>query len=237
MAPQILIKQEVRSVKECSPSPSITSSVESAGGKRKLDCDDGVDREKRRKLMNRVAAQQSRDRKRQYVDDLEKEIKKLRNENTTLKTDNQKLRSQNDELKIENEILKTGSVKAESCPTVTSSDASIVPEAVDSSPMAFESAALISGPLQQEQVMRMLINWLMHCVWIMQLTSTRRISSQSSRTFGQTLMERLKLLRSQIKLSCSASKDLREPWWGPHQQSWNPSKISCSADQTVPLCS
>lgn len=70
---------------------------------------------------------------------------------------------------------------------------------VSSSTMTLESAALISGPQQQEQVMKKLISWLMHYLWIQQLTSTHQISSQSSKKYGKTLVESLIHLRHQIK--------------------------------------
>lgn len=73
------------------------------------------EKQARRKLKNRIAAQSARDRKRHEADqnmknmeELENEVLRLREENKTLRADNQTLRAENANLRQENMTLRQG---------------------------------------------------------------------------------------------------------------------------------
>jgi len=99
----------------------------------------------RRKLKNRMAAQSARDRKKVKMQDLEEEVillekqrNALLNQNESLKQKNSFLENQNKELKQRLSILETPIKVENNCSNDWSE--------------TFESAALISGPQQKEQV-------------------------------------------------------------------------------------
>jgi FtsZ-binding cell division protein ZapB len=71
------------------------------------------EKQARRKLKNRIAAQSARDRKRietemqcKSLDNLQAEVERLRNENISLRSDNQLLRDDNAKLRNENNQLR-----------------------------------------------------------------------------------------------------------------------------------
>lgn len=71
------------------------------------------EKQARRKLKNRIAAQSARDRKRietemqcKSLDDLKAEVERLRAENISLRTDNTTLRTENNQLRSENNDLR-----------------------------------------------------------------------------------------------------------------------------------
>jgi len=208
---------------ESSPAPSNSSQM-SVQGKRKSseEPDLGPDKEKKRKLMNRVAAQQSRDRKRLYLDNLEKEIKKLKSENAALKATNLFVEEEKERLKKENLTLKsqTMCIKEEASASVAEISSSVTPE----------SAAFTNGPQQQEQVTLALILCLMQFLHILPVRSSPSHSSQMnslvfSKRFGKISVE--ELIRRHLRRQRRSSQRCQK-WWGPQQQSWNPSKNSCS---------
>jgi len=215
---------------ESSPTPSTSSqtSSSSAGrGKRKSPEEEtGSDREKKRKLMNRVAAQQSRDRKRLYMDNLEKEIKKLKTENATLKSTNLTIQEEKERLATENAILKnqTMAVKVEDSQSVNEISSSVT----------IEPAEFINEfPLQKGQVTLGLVLWLMHFLNILSPTNSQMSSLVSSKKFGRISVENL-IQRHLQTSQRAATKKLLGKWWGPHQQSWSPSKNSFNLSQNLP---
>lgn len=98
------------------------------------------EKQNRRKLRNRIAAQAARDRKKMFMEDLMDRVARLEKENKKLATENAHLRSETRELHSENRKLKV--------------EMSEVKKQLKSAevPTTFESAALISVPLQQVQV-------------------------------------------------------------------------------------
>ncbi|OQV21700.1 hypothetical protein BV898_04279 [Hypsibius exemplaris] len=241
MVPSLAVrKKEVVVVRaafthEPSPSPSLSSLASSTSGrangngKRKSPEDDqenGSDRDKKRKLMNRVAAQQSRDRKRLYMDNLEKEIKKLKAENALLKSTNLTIQEEKDRLLSENVVLKTQTVLE-----IKHEEPQSVPEI--SSSVTFESAAFISAPLQKDQVTMGLVFWLMQFLQILNPNS-QMSSSVSSKRFGKISVEALIQRHLQSSQRCGTRR-LLEKWLDPVHQTWNPSKISFSSEQSLSL--
>ncbi|KAJ6645981.1 X-box-binding protein 1, partial [Pseudolycoriella hygida] len=91
------------------PLPSVESSIDEfmlRGKKRRLDHLTWEEKFQRKKLKNRVAAQTSRDRKKAKMDDMERTIKEITDENKSLKETCNLLQSEKDELTARNEELE-----------------------------------------------------------------------------------------------------------------------------------
>merc|ERR1711963_615154 len=101
----------------------------------------------RRKLKNRVAAQNARDKKRVKMEGMEAELKRLKNHAKALETKNAELVSENQRLVAENDALRFNPV------AVPNGREASGPLVVRQPP---ESAVLTSVPQQQEQGCRLL---------------------------------------------------------------------------------
>jgi len=101
----------------------------------------------RRKLKNRVAAQNARDKKRVKMEGMEAELKRLKNHAKALETKNAELVSENQRLVAENDALRINPV------AVPNGQEASGPLVVRQPP---ESAVLTSVPQQQEQGCRLL---------------------------------------------------------------------------------
>jgi len=236
MVASLAVRRKVKEehfIHEASPTPSSSSHMSSSSsmggrGKRKTTEEEtGSDREKKRKLMNRVAAQQSRDRKRMYMDNLEKEIKKLKTENAVLKSTNLTIQEEKERLASENAALKsmTVPVKLEEAQSVNEISSSVT----------IEPAEFINEfPLQKGQVTLGLVFWLMHFLSILSPTTSQMSSLVCSKKFGRISVE--DLIQRHLHTSQRAeTRKLLGKWWGPHQQSWSPSKNSFSLNAGLVL--
>jgi hypothetical protein len=102
----------------------------------------------RRKLKNRMAAQSARDRKKVKMQDLEEEVALIAKERNALLNENSALRLKNSALERENkELMRRISVLSQK----SSIEVQEVSESCGWSD-SFESAELIYGPQQKEQV-------------------------------------------------------------------------------------
>jgi X box-binding protein 1 len=101
----------------------------------------------RRKLKNRMAAQSARDRKKVKMQDLEQEVTILTKQRNVLLNQNQSLKQRNTSLEQQNKELLQRISLLEQKPSMKMEN-----NCSDDWCETFESAVLISGPQQKEQV-------------------------------------------------------------------------------------
>jgi len=204
------------------------------------------ERQMRRKLKNRVAAQDARDRKKARMDELEELIAQLENENQKLRSENLSLNSRQESLSSENDNLRTRlnlptpvapmkapatPMKSPTAPINTASapplsshivapgQSLLVKQEVRSN---FESAALNFVSLQKEPACALQIST--HCLaWMM---TASLICCLASCDKSKTAVSQLRTSPQLTAFSAlkPAQHSLPPSWWGPQQQSWNPSK-------------
>lgn len=219
------IAVKIESTHESSPAPSDIS-TSSIIGKRKAShqiCPD-MDKEKKRKLMNRVAAQQSRDRKRQHMEFLESELKRLKTENEKLKTENLTILEEKNRLEQENNQIKKH--------TVVKTENIVSQDSVSST---FEPAEFINDLLPQGQVDRTrLLQTLLICLAQFLQLKTNQNCVTFSPSFENSVEERVMDVQLLQRVTDRCASIIRQQkHWGPHQQAWNPSKNSCYSQISI----
>lgn len=170
----------------------------------------------RRKLKNRVAAQTARDRKKQRMDELEILLSEVEAENKRLQAENNALRRRTGKLTVENSHLKEqlgGGVEENGL--VSESPESAVlkhPQPQEQ----IQTPVPITTPSPSKLIQMMLTLSLMCC--LVSWKSSPKASSKKRRAVPSKMMKRL---------SHPSGLVHRPPphllWWGPRQQSWNPS--------------
>ena len=173
-----------------------------------------------RKLKNRVAAQLARDRKREKMSDLEIQLEKICDENKRLQAENEALRKQTENLSTENSGLRQ---------KLEGSRGDQLAVSVKSETLSPESAALGFGSQQQDRTRQPHLT----------MTSTTCLSLLLTLSLTSLLCSKRSLIKlppSTTRLSAGRVAKLRKSrplqlcpgaapkWWGPQQQSWNPSK-------------
>lgn len=221
------------------PLPSLDSSVEeflSPGKKRRLDHLTWEEKFQRKKLKNRVAAQTSRDRKKAKMDDMERTIREIADENTTLKetcsllqSERDKLAGRNEELERQMEELKQRlNERSVGCGTTTNGSAESKPllQELDSQSIlrTINKSENTNGSVLWKIIALCLLyrtcsKTSMHPDW----KNLQKACSQMSSQTWQTIL--LETARQMPKQSAQQSECL-DQWWGPDQKSWNPPKIS-----------
>jgi len=162
----------------------------------------------RRKLKNRVAAQTARDRKKQRMDELEVLLAQVEADNKRLQAENDALRRRTGKLSAENSQLKEklGGV----------GEMAVVSESPES--------AVLKRPQQQEQIQTPLPSTTPSRLLQMMITLSLMCCLASSRSSPKASSKKR---RSVVRKRLSPSLPHRPPphltWWGPRQQSWNPS--------------
>ncbi|XP_072164032.1 uncharacterized protein [Diadema setosum] len=196
----------------------------------------------RRKLKNRVAAQTARDRKKAQMDGLENTAsllearnKQLQIENTLLRKENQSLADENAQLKrrLQGKTEETSVVVLDHGYCVDSTTSSSIHLSVKKEADAEPSEpAALSSPPQQELARRLLTLLSMMLTWSLTMsylacsassTKQPRVEPFASSRTPQGSWEQEQPLCLVTKKSKRASSGDQE-WWGPQQQSWNPSK-------------
>jgi len=185
----------------------------------------GEEKQLRRKLKNRMAAQSARDRKKHQMEELEELVLKLERQNASLVKENRNLR-----LTIATE--KSSQVQQ---PTLTK-------ELLESVQLPSSESAEFSPVLPQKErtaawVRRQLVMRLtsasrcITCFMALMLTSSLKSRMSSSKPL--TVQEKQLLLRlhsaNQSRTCCHKMMVPQQmhatSWWGPQQSTWNPAKI------------
>lgn len=258
--------QMVRTIPAPSAPSSVTSSVETWSDD-EFDDDDDIrpqshkkrkrenlehlspaEKLARRKMMNRVAAQLARDRKKTRTENIEKTLHDMQSEMRKLKSENQRLRSENDVLKeIVTGFYRKNEDKEEK-PKIE-----IIEDVCqgDVSDSAFESAELIrdlqqrgqagthppNKHLQLSKPLPAPVNAVLSLILMLAL------SMKESKSFSNICVEAAKRLRKTKRMSlsprvisspsCPKSLINHTHSWGPHNRSWNPTARGISS--TEPL--
>lgn len=196
------------------------------------------EKQNRRKLKNRVAAQTARDRKKYRASKLEEAVRMLILENGKLREENKCLKKTCEELKDQNvelqDLLSNNQEREESCSETEVSSSSNSSSSMPSSSLG--SAESIHGPQQREQAMMMrslpilmlfclamkcgkslgksaqLMEHIRRCKMLMERHST------SSNFVQRYLAKSIALLRRQILLNQSSRKTATHAAWIAQRQ-------------------
>ncbi|KAK6190838.1 hypothetical protein SNE40_002615 [Patella caerulea] len=174
----------------------------------------------RRKLKNRVAAQTARDRKKAQMSDMEIKIAELEAQNRKLEEENITLKIHSDSLVTENHALKE---RLGQCGPITESGDATSNEMRTKSPGSAASAV----PLPKEQISTSL-RWMEQyqaCAVILSMLMCsvyyHNVNKPNTNSRKRKQPHPVRLIR--IKQETTQQNQPAEKWWGPHQQSWNPS--------------
>lgn len=205
---------------------------------------------KRRKLINRVSAQSSRDKRKAQLEELKKEVCCLEIEKNALRDVHealcrrvQMMEEENSKLKLQlkstggNTEIKNSQSQAsiwdqedtlyqpqtekEICKTLSHKKKSSITDK-ENECKSFEHALLINEPLQKGQ-------GLLHFLLMIQLTYLQMlIMSVMDYTSSLESATKISSLTTEVHRETKQQKGSSESqsmkWWGPQQNSWNPSK-------------
>lgn len=197
--------------------PDVFEPAEAPRKRRRLTHLTPEERMLRRKLKNRVAAQTARDRKKAKMETLEEQMARMEAENKRLMEENQALLQQTSVLTTENSQLR------EKLGLNPEEGGDVAVKRETGSPV--ESAVLNNVLPQQEQI-RALYQLTTSCMAYLMTLSLMTYSTcwssshQKARVHHQSPAHLLDHIYS-VKSPQLARKQLE--WWGPQQQSWNPS--------------
>lgn len=170
----------------------------------------------RRKLKNRVAAQVARDRKKQRMSELEEALTDMETENKLLNAENDALRLQTSQLGEENQKLRERlGLTDEICE---------VNVMITKKEPASPGSAALAPPPQQETMQAFFLMTSHYLSMVMTLSLMCCLGYYNN----------LPLTKSVSKWNHKSTDTSPPPvpfthqspellWWGPHQQSWNPS--------------
>lgn len=181
-----------------------------------------------RKLKNRVAAQTARDRKKQRMDQLEAQIDELRDLTAVLSEQNTCLAEENAALKEMLTKCTCGQGSTESnvneALNVSCDDmhnAAVVVEEVTIPVNNPAGGSAVSQPQQKAVGMLAVLRIMVLSTLCSQWVNTAALAVLANRTLGT--LPSLPASNSQVSiLQTLPVKKRTAKWWGPHQQSWNP---------------
>lgn len=189
----------------------------------------------RRKLKNRVAAQNARDRKKAQMDHMEDEVTVLKSALEVLRAENECLLSQNETLKKENDALRIQVTVSEELQKennqlrqklakaeVQCQNSGVVQKTSDRHPKSLEYASLINTSQQKKQDLLVTYRWMMLFIGWMMLNQMN--SSTLSKSSSRNFVRKVFLLAQIWKRKYSSRLNPKLKWWGPKQNSWNPSE-------------
>ena len=200
----------------------------------------------RRKLKNRVAAQNARDKKRARMEDMEEIIKQLEEEKVKLREENEKLQRANERLTVENQTLR--STKPSSSEYLLPlSPASLPPQSPagnpDSTsvvPRPSEPAELMNGLLPKGQGLGTAVGQkdqaavvsaaacLFWTCLVSQSLARNKLDQQQHKDLSKSSTSTTNSSQSlsQTSTRLPLKKRNKPSWWGPQQRSWNPSQAT-----------
>lgn len=189
--------------------------------KRKLETLSTEEKILRKKMKNRIAAQNSRDKKKAKMDELEGLLKEISRQNFEIMGECRRLKEENAILRRENKELRRSSAN-----TISPSVVKIKEEpCLDSiTSLKTQEGPAVSNPLQKGREFRLVMAWQILCLAWGLLIWKLMFESQ------ETLMDQI--VESPISLTPKCSMDElmeRRKWWGAHQRTWNPVKIEPAA--------
>jgi len=185
--------------------------------KRRLDHLSWEEKLQRKKLKNRVAAQTSRDRKKAKMDDMDDRLRLMEVSNLKLSDEMRSLRELNERLLSENRELKE---RLGACEV-----GSAAPVGPAASPLPQEGPA---PPAPQAPLHLLALLCLLYKISSPKSTrtSTSTVLSNLPTAYSEKLIQKI-LSRIQLNQKVvQKNGSLYQKWWGPHQSTWNPMKLS-----------
>lgn len=171
----------------------------------------------RRKLKNRVAAQTARDRKKARMQELEDAL-------AAMEAENKKLLEENANLKQSTSILSRENINLKSCLTCGDSVKVKKEVVVDTTKVAelSESAVLECSQQKRQAQATILLATTNFLTTVLTVSMIHCLIFWTG--FTKTFLEK-NLSPKQLVLNTQLRQNpVLPPWWGSHQQSWNPVK-------------
>jgi X box-binding protein 1 len=163
----------------------------------------------RRKLKNRVAAQTARDRKKCQMVELEQKVAELERQNRLLASENAALKQESGSLQSENEDLRKRLGTSASIKSESGLGSAVSPDLLP------QGQTLAASYWAKSYATSMLT------LSLVLLACSIRQANNNSKATRLSLRKPSSLVPCRAAL-CSAELGTKQ-WWGPQQQSWNPS--------------
>ncbi|XP_066997873.1 X-box-binding protein 1 isoform X2 [Anabrus simplex] len=177
-----------------------------------------------------MAAQNSRDRKKAKMDELECEVKELRKKNAVLLKQCENLQSEKQQLVEENLELRRKLADNQTC-------------SVGCNPCVAGPAVSNTDPQLQGQGLQLALGLVMMVLVSLRFRTylenwrvmNALLNSVSLQTvgFGKLLMSWLVSNAGKERLPWDAEKEVLLKWWGRHQRTWNPVEDCLQTQETV----
>lgn len=207
--------------------PELSTLLQEGTRKRKrestTDEQNGVGKREKRKMMNRVSAQNARDRKRVYVEDLERKIALLEEKNKLLQKENEVLKKHTSTLSHENDHLEH---QLNDSTIISQGDMlqALLKETLLQEPFAQGSAVPQHKVSPQQK--QFLKKWLLLQIVLAFNLSYWQTSSRVSSPQQQLLYSLEEELPAPVMSPSNNHQPLlrESPWWGAKDPKWNPPK-------------